>query len=301
MKKLVFLWVLMLSTASVWAQGEMDIVQRGGALTIKVTDFAATRDQLGAVAKKYGGGVVDSAIQVAEKGRKHGWVRVRVAVEDYNVFLSEARGMGKLYGEKLRTVSQTSRHSELEKRADKLQEHQTRLAGILGDKRRLRGGDLLFIQERLFRAGVDEEMLRQQRTDIAQNAKTATLTVMLFEPLPIVDDGGFKGRLVARFQTSLRDTVTSVTNSIADATGGFLLKLVLWLPILVCALILWQRHKNAIRRFVAHYLAIALPWAIRQLSVFLEWVRTQKKRLPSPVLNPLPAEVAAPVDAPNGL
>jgi hypothetical protein len=186
-KKTIFLCAVVLSTASVWAQGEGDIVQRGGALTIKVADFAAARDQLGEVAKKYRGGVVDSgiqvaenAIQVAEKGRKHGWARVQVAVEDYNVFLSEARGMGKLYGEKLRTVSQTSRHAELEKRADKLQEHQTRLAGILGDKRRLRGGDLLFIQERLFRAGVDEEMLRQQRTDIAQNAKTATLTVMLF-------------------------------------------------------------------------------------------------------------------------
>jgi Domain of unknown function (DUF4349) len=276
MKKLVFLWVLLLSTASVWAQGETDIVQRGGALTIKVTDFTAARDQIGLVAKKYGGGVVDSAIQVAEKGRKHGWVRVRVAAGDYNVFLSEARGMGKLYGEKLRTVSQTSRHSELEKRADKLGEHQMRLAVILGDKRRLRGGDLLFIQERLFRAGVDEEMLRQQRTDIAQNAKTATLTVMLFEPLPVVDDGGFKGRLSARFQTSLRDTVTGVTNNIADATGGFLLKLLLWLPIIVCSLILWRRYKVAILSYATRYMSLLLPWVIRQLSVFLAWVNAQK-------------------------
>ena len=289
-----------LSAVSAVAQetDSQEITQRGGAITIKVPDFATARDLVREAAKKQGGSIVDSAVQVGEKGRKHGWVRVSVPSEAYGAFLIEARSFGKVYGEKLKTISLTSRHAELEKRADKLREHQARLDGILGDKRRLRGGDLLFIQERLFRAGVDEEMLRQQRTDISRNAKHSTLVVAFFEPTRMNNSGGFKGELIARFQAGVRETLTNLVTSLVDSLAGLLLKLVIWIPVGMAAFVLWRRYREQIRVQVRERV---MPHLSTSWIWLHTWFNAKKKRLPLPVPDALSTQITLPVNRPDGL
>jgi hypothetical protein len=66
-----------------------------------------------------------------------------------------------------------------------LKEHQARLSTLLDNQRRLRGSDILYVQERLFRASVDEGLLQQRRADMARRGQVAHVEVALFEPLPI--------------------------------------------------------------------------------------------------------------------
>jgi hypothetical protein len=62
--------------------------------------------------------------------------------------------------------------------------HQLRRTAILQNPHGRRCSDILYVQEWLLRAGVDEGALRQRRAFIERSAPAATLVVELFEPEP---------------------------------------------------------------------------------------------------------------------
>ena len=92
------------------------------------------------------------------------------------------QGFGKLYGENVATTDHASEYEELARRIVRLQQHETRLTGILQSGHRLRGGDLLYVQERLFRASVDESLLAQRRADLERDTQVNVVQIEMFEP-----------------------------------------------------------------------------------------------------------------------
>jgi hypothetical protein len=226
------------------------IPTRGGTVAVKVTDYDRARQEVLAAAEAQGAELVDSRTQVNYQGKQHGWMRFRLDADRLPQLLPAVRHAGKLFAENASTVDHTSEYEELERRIQKLREHQPRLAAILQSSRRLRGSDILYVQERLFRAGVDEGALLQRRADLERSARVATLVVELFEPEPrrAMDLGDYYAGAALRARGAVyRLLARGLT------VGAFALTFSpLWIPaLLICLLLarwLWQRGRRLAAR-----------------------------------------------------
>jgi hypothetical protein len=218
---------------------------RAGSVAIKVARFEDARPLALAAAFKHGGELLDARTETDFQGKRHGWLRFRLPSDRLSLLIAEIRSVGKLYSEKIETADHASEHEELERRVGRLREHQQRLDRLLSSSRRLRGSDILYIQERLFRAGVDEGLLLQRRLDLERGAQSCTLVVSLFEPEPprSMDWGDWYAGAALRAKTDLLRVLARATTAGAYA----LFFAPFWLPALLLAVFvgrwLWRRGR----------------------------------------------------------
>jgi primosomal protein N' len=228
---------------------------RSGSVVVKVPDFDQARKRVIDVAVAQGGAVLDSRTEVTDKGRKHGWVRLRLSADRLEDFLPAARSVGRVAAERVGTAEQAAEYEELARRAGRLEQHQGRLDALLKSSRRLRGSDILYVQERLFRAGVDQSLLEQRRLDLARRSETATVTVSLFEPPPApVPDSARRIDLGAWYASARTLARHKLERTLARATTGAAYAAVyapLWAPALIAGLFalrllwVWSRALRA--------------------------------------------------------
>jgi uncharacterized protein DUF4349 len=222
------------------------VLTRGGSIVLKVVDYDPAREQVLSAVFRQSGALLGSRTEVNFEGKKHGWLRFRLAADRWPLLLSSVRSSGKLYAESIRTGDATSQYEELGRRIVRLREHQERLAALLQSPRRMRGSDILYLQERLFRAGVDEGQLVQRRVDLERAGRTGTLVVELFEAEPrrAMDLGNWYAGAMLRARTALyRNMAHAVTaGAYALAFAPF------WIPALVVATVLgrwlWRRGRR---------------------------------------------------------
>jgi uncharacterized protein DUF4349 len=258
-----FLGIMMLGVAGATAAGPISaarapdavsaslrIPSRGGTIALKVTDYDRARQAVLAAAQEQGAEVLHSKTEVNFQGKQQGWVRLRLAADRLPLFLGEVRGVGKLYAENIATEDHTSEYEELERRIERLREHQPRLASLLQSSRRLRGSDILFVQDRLFRAGVDEGALMQRRADLERSARVATLVVELFEPEPrrAMDLGNYYASASLRARGAMYRGLAR-----AATAGAYALTFApFWIPGLLVVLFLgrwlWRRGRMLVAR-----------------------------------------------------
>lgn len=114
----------------------------------------------------------------------------------------------------------------------------------------MRGSDILYIQERLFRAGLDQESLAQERIDLARGADSANVLLTMFEPMPVKPMPKMPHtvgeHVAATFSTawiSFRRFGLGVTSDLAF----LLVYAVVWVPITIVAWLvlrkLWRQFK----------------------------------------------------------
>jgi hypothetical protein len=215
-----------------WAQP--DLIKRGAAITVKVESYPEAQKALAELVRRHGGTAADRHRVASEKGRHSGWSRMRVPKATLDAFLADTRQLGKVYGERLSLDDRKEQYVSLGKRAERLKQHEQRLAGILQSGRRLRGSDILYVQERLFRASVDEDMLLQQREMLASTAGTSSVVVMLFEPTPIKDEPrGAAGHAKAAVEGALRELALSVLGFLGTLLHLIVYGLIAWVLWLV--------------------------------------------------------------------
>jgi hypothetical protein len=241
MKRMLFCFaVLALAAACLHAQGSPDLVKRGAAITVKVESYPGAQKALSDLVAKHRGTAADRHSQDSEKGKQSGWIRVMVPKASLDGFLGEVRQLGKVYGERLSLENNAEEYAALASRAERLKQHEQRLSGILGSTRRLRGSDILYVQERLFRASVDEDSLRQQREALAKNAVSSSVIVTFFEPTIVKEEPrGVVGRVSAAFQDAFR--------SLAMTALGLIGTLLHWLVYGLIAWILWLIFRRPLR------------------------------------------------------
>ena len=162
--------------------------------------------------------------------------------------LARARGLGKLYSEDIRTTRNTSVYEDLGRRVLRLRQHQERLIALLNSPRKLRGSDILYIQDRLFRAGVDEDMLLQQRLDFERASRTSSMRIELFEPTPhrAMDIGNWYAGAMLRARTSGYAWAAKATTALA-----FVITFApLWIPGLIALLLVQRWLKKNVKSLV---------------------------------------------------
>jgi hypothetical protein len=250
--------LLLLSGAAVFAQRlpesggrttELNTV--GGVITLKVPQFETARQQLLVAVKNNGGTVVGSDTNVSGDGRKHGWLRFAVPAYRFSIVLDAVRHCGTLFAERVAAHDGTAEYEGLGHRATRLREHETRLDNLLQSNRRLRGSDILYVQERLFRAGVDESALEQQQTEMTRQARVATIQVALFEPISIRKSDQARLNLTAHFQAAQSNAQRQVSALMGRAmtVGAYMAVFApVWVPCAVVLLLvlrwLWLRGRR---------------------------------------------------------
>lgn len=245
--KIVKRWLLVcaLSCLAACGLGQPDLVQRGAAITVKVSSYDQAEKALFDLAQKYSGTEADRQRASSEKGRHSGWWRVLVPKANLDAFLGDIRGLGKVYGENLTLQNHADEYADLGHRAIRLREHEQRLSGILQASRRLRGGDILFVQERIFRASVDQDLLTQRREALARSAGTSSVIVKFFEPIEVKEEPqGPLGRAKAAFLAGLRSLALSAIDFIGTLMYLIVYALFFW--------ILWLIFRKQIRKGFAH-------------------------------------------------
>jgi hypothetical protein len=235
---------VLLAAFAGFAQSPPSAIRRGGAITLKVESFEDTQKALFDLAKAHKGNVIDRQSQATEKGRHHGWLRIQLPVQEMDAFLTEAKASGKLYGENLTQEDISGQIGDLGARKVRLSEHRERLGAMLGNARRLRGSDLLYVQERLFRASVDQDTLGQQQDDLRRSATSSSVIVTLFEPDPLQKGPrGPLGHISAAFQDAGKNVAKGLLGSL---TG--LAQLVVYG---LLAFLLWVVFRSPLRKLGA--------------------------------------------------
>jgi hypothetical protein len=238
------------SAAPARARPSVPAANRGGTLVVKVTDFDPAREKVIGAAVGQGAELIGSHTQVNFEGRKLGWLRFRMPSDRLARLLPEVRAVGKLYSEHAQTSDCRSEGEELQRRIARLREHEQRLDTLLRSSRRMRGSDLLYLQERLFRASVDEGELEQRRVDLGRAAQVGTLTVELFEPEPrrAMDLGNWYAGAHLRARTALYRELARGMTVLAYALAFA----PLWVPGLALAILLgrwlWRRGPVLVAR-----------------------------------------------------
>jgi hypothetical protein len=267
------------------------VLTRGGSIVLKVVDYDPARERVLGAALQQGAALLGSRTEVNFEGKKHGWLRFRLAADRLPLLLPSVRTVGKLYAESIRTGDDTSQYEELGRRIVRLREHQQRLAGLLESPRRMRGSDILYLQERLFRAGVDEGQLLQRRVDLERAGRIGTLVVELFEAEPrrAMDLGNWYAGAMLRARTALyRNIAHAVTaGAYALAFAPF------WIPGLVVAVVLgrwlWRRGRliaarvaSGVGLLAARIVAIATLLASAVLARWTTRVNAPRPTEPGP-------------------
>ena len=226
------------------------VVHQGVAITLKVGDFEAARQKAISSVVAHGGKVADAKVTVNGKGRKSGWMRLELPAGELTGTLPEVYGLGKLYGDKMLTSDKTSQYESLARRMEELDKHEARLGKVLNQPKRMRGSDILYLQERLFRTGADQQDLAQWRVDMSRRAGTANVILTMFEPYEIKPVpqlphtvGEHVSKTFANTWVSFRRFGLRVVGDVAF----LVVYAVVWLPITILAWIvgkrLWRKAK----------------------------------------------------------
>ena len=253
------------------------MLARSGSVTVKVDDYAAAQRQVQEEAARQGAILLDAKTSVNEKGRKHGWMRFRVTQARLPFLLPAVQVGGKLYAEDLGTTDNLSEYEELARRVMRLQQHEQRLGGVLQSPRRMRGSDILYLQERLFRASVDESLLTQQREDLERAAAESTLTVQLFEPGSMPPPAPGVVDLAGRYRSAAaqaRGLWGAQAARAATATAYAAVFAPLWLPaVLLAFLLLFWFWRS--RRWIAGQLLALAGRLLALLALAIGWLRAR--------------------------
>lgn len=234
---------LLLSIACV-APAQLDTVQRGAAISIKVESFSQGQLALAGIVNKHHGGFADRRQMSSESGRHSGWTRVIVPKSELDALMVDLRSVGKVYGEKMTLTDQTSLHEDLGKRSERLKQHEQRLSNILTSRRGLRGSDLLYVQERLYRASTDQDSLLEQRDAIPLRSAKSSVVVDLFEPTPVkMEPRGPMGHVKAAFEGAFRGLAFGLLGLIGPLLNLILVAIVAWIA--------WLIFRRPIRNAVA--------------------------------------------------
>ena len=253
-----------------------EMLAHSSTIVLKVPNYEDARRRALEMAMAQGAELMDAKTEVDAKGRKHGWLQLRLSAAQLPALLPTLQDVGTLYSENVETTDNLSDYEALARRVSRLQQHEVRLNGVLTSDRRMRGSDILFLQERLFRASVDESLLSQQRLDLERSALTSTVQVELFEPgtLPISTPPRpislpqhflLAGRLA-------HDTLNHQLARGATASAYALAYAPFWAPALLIVLLLlrwaWKRRCE-----IFASLSRLIAWALGSLAAAVRWIR----------------------------
>lgn len=232
------------AATSCFGQGTTPLQGRHAAMAVKVPVFLDAEKHILEWAAQNGLEVVSKDGSSTEKGRRHGWIKLHMPAEKYEPTLAELGSLGKIVTTKRWVDDLESRKRELTDRQELVIAHGARLNSLLSG-RNLRVRDKLYIYDLLYQNRVSQDSLNQQLGKIEAHARTASVTLTMFEPYLATETPttamGPRKKLAA-----LGPQIAGVA---ADALGWFAETVVkvliyspLWLPVILIGRKWLRRH-----------------------------------------------------------
>lgn len=254
----------------------LPMLSRTATLTLKVDRYDDARGQVLEAAALRHAELLDAKTLVNGKGKKHGWVRLRIDAAQLPRLLADLPTLGKTSAETVATSDQRSEFERLGRRVARLQQHEQRLGGVLQSPRRMRGSDL-YLQERLFRASVDESLLSQQWIDLERSAQDSTLLVELFEPGALPTGAGQAVSLRLWYARAASIAQAGRDRTLARGAAAWAYAAVyapFWVPAFVAALVMlalaWWHRKLVLARALQ-----IITWAVTLVLRLIGWLRVR--------------------------
>lgn len=192
-----------------------DVITKGARMLLKTPSFEKLRIELSGVASKHKGLIADSKTNVSPKGRKSGWFRISVPADQVESLMADIRPVSKVVGEESKTSNRKPEIDELDLRRQNVINHVDRLKSSLTARKTIRGSDILFMEERIFRAETDRDLLLNDRKKIEGSVANASILVSAYEPgtdvtPPPAGPSKLSAGIVSGFKGAILDSAGSV-------------------------------------------------------------------------------------------
>lgn len=183
-------------------------------ISLEVESFQKAADEIGTVAKKYGGYVSDSSVQDAE-GRKIGYVTIRVPQENFEDAIKEIEAVGTLQEERASLEDVTEQYIDLKARLENSKRQEERYLDILDMATTVE--DVLKVETQLERIRGNIESLQGTLNYMENRITLSTVQVQLSEPEKITHESG-----IARAFDEAIDALLSTIRGIIIFLGYFI-------------------------------------------------------------------------------
>lgn len=209
------------------------------AITVKVPNYVEAQSRIQQWASQNGLDISATVLESTQKGRKHGWLKLQGPVDKLTPALDQISSLGKVVQSRRWTDNLGWEKMKSSSRLSRVKDHADRLNSLLRG-RNIRVQDKMYLYDRLFQNGIDQDDLSAELADLEIRAKEATINVTLFEPyLPTENAPNESGP--RKTLGGLRSQLATIT---ADAIAWFvatLMRVLVYLPIWVPAFFLLRR------------------------------------------------------------
>lgn len=226
-----------------------DVITKGATMLLKTPSFEKLRTDLTRVAADHKGLISDSKTNLSPKGRKYGWFRISVPADQAEGLMADIRPIAKVISEEAKTSNRKSEIDELNLRHQNVVNHIDRLKSSLGSRRSIKGSEILFMEERIFRAETDRDLLLNDRHKVEGSISSASIVVTAYEPGNDVTPAPSG---TAKLSSGI---VADVKHTILDAAGS-VVALVKWVLFLIVAIPLFRIFKPTLVRGWAKFSGI---------------------------------------------
>jgi hypothetical protein len=183
-------------------------------ISLEVETFPEAADEIGAIARKYGGYVSDSSVQDYE-GRKIGYVTVRVPQQDFEDAVKEIEAVGTLEEERISIEDVTEQYIDLKARLENAKNQEEAYLEILNMATTVE--DVLKVEIQLERIRSDIESLQGRLNYMENRTNFSTVQVRLSEPEKITHESG-----IGRAFSQAIDAFLSAVRGIIIFLGFFI-------------------------------------------------------------------------------
>jgi|AntRauTorcE11898_2_1112593.scaffolds.fasta_scaffold01846_4 hypothetical protein len=193
------------------SDGRMRIYSAG--LSVRVSEFDASRSNLTSAAQGYGGYVSNSQIRASERNNetyRDGEFTYRVPAENYSAFLETVRAQGTVTHESENVQDVTGQHADLEARLENLRAERDRLRELYEQANDTE--DVLAVQRELSDVQGEIERIEARLETLENRVAYATVTVELHEERPDVDyepDRWYDTGVIAAFLQSVDGAIVA--------------------------------------------------------------------------------------------
>lgn len=194
------------------ADGRMRIYS--AELSVRVSEFDASRSNLTSAVQRYGGYVSNSQIRASERNNetyRDGQFTYRVPAENYSAFLETVRAQGTVTHESENVQDVTGQHADLEARLENLRAERDRLRELYDQANDTE--DVLAVQRELSDVQGEIERIEARLETLENRVAYATVTVELHEERPDVDydpDRWYDTGVIAAFLESVDGAIVAL-------------------------------------------------------------------------------------------
>lgn len=212
---------------------ELQIIRTGN-IHLEVDDYFLASQKVEAYASKYSGYVSNSDARASHDSKHSGTVTIRVPEIHFDAVMAELSLLGEIKSKSVHGNDVTEEYIDLQARINNSKAHETRLIEMYDDADDI--NEMMQVERELSRVREQIESWEGRLRYLNNRVQMSTITVDLYEPLPVVKEWGI--------WTSVKNAVNHSLRTIR-----WMIEFIgMILPLLVTGTLIWLLVRWLVRR-----------------------------------------------------